>query len=361
MRRLLLTAALAVSLPLTVVAPADAGPGRHTGHQRHHHAKPLHWQERDTPSTESLRGLDAVDRRTAWVAGDGGGVWRTTDGGSTWADVAPAGTGNLLFRDVEAFSRRSAAILAIGVGDASRIYVTHDAGRSWRATFVNHDPKAFYDCMDFFKGGRRGLAMSDPVGGKFRILATRNGGRTWNVVPPGGMPAAVDGEAGFAASGTCIETAGRRDAWIASGGAASRIFHSRDGGRTWSVTTAPIPAAPAGGVFSLAFRDPRHGVAVGGDFTNEDNGVDASAFTRDGSRWVGGGDLGGYRSGVDWVHGRRGTLVAVGPDGSDITRNGGRTWKAFGDSGFHSVVCVHDRTCWASGTDGRVARLLHVR
>ena len=39
---------------------------------------------------------------------------------------------------------------------------------------------------------------------------------------------------------------------------------------SWTVTAAPIPAAEAGGVFSLAFRNPREGVMVGGDFTAPD-------------------------------------------------------------------------------------------
>ena len=37
--------------------------------------------------------------------------------------------------------------------------------------FVNDDPNAFYDCMAFFDR-HRGLALSDPVQGRFRILAT---------------------------------------------------------------------------------------------------------------------------------------------------------------------------------------------
>ena len=353
MRRLLGTLALALALPVAVTAPAAA--------QHGHHPRALHWQERDVPSAAAgLRGLDAIDRRTAYVSSDDGHVWRTTTGGRSWADVSPPGSADLAFRDVEAFSRRHVAVLAIGEGDASRIYVTRDAGRTWRATFVNQDPAAFYDCMAFFPGGRRGLAMSDPVDGKFRILATRNGGRSWHVVPSRGMPAAVDGEAGFAASGTCIATAGRHDAYFGSGGGASRIFHSRDGGRTWSVTTAPIPASAAGGVFSLAFRG-RHGVAVGGDYTVPDNGVGGSARTRDGRHWVSGGDLGGYRSGVAWVHGSRHTLLAVGTSGSDVSRDGGRSWSTFDTGAFNAVVCVADRSCWAAGPDGRVARLRHVR
>jgi hypothetical protein len=119
-------------------------------------------------------------------------------------------------------------------------------------------------------------------------------------------------------------------------------------------------------VFSQAFRDRRHGVAVGGDFEHEDVGTDASAWTRGGRQWVGGGVLGGYRSGADWArlsrsgrhawHAAR-LVLAVGPSGSDVSRNGGRTWRTFSDTGFHAVVCVRQHVCWASGTDGRVATL----
>lgn len=349
MQRLLGILVLALVVPLALAAPAGA--------QR---SRPLTWHERDTPSTESLRGLDAVDRKTAWVAGDDGGVWRTTNGGKSWRNVAPAAAvpDGLAFRDVEAFSKKSAVVLAIGEGQLSRIYRTNDGGRSWRLSFVNDDPAAFYDCMDFYADGRRGLAMSDPVGGKFRILSTKDGGRHWRVLSSKGMPAAVDGEFGFAASGTCLETAGKHDAWIASGGAASRVFHSRDGGRHWTATASPIPAAEAGGVFSLAFRDKKHGVAVGGDFSKEADGVDKASYTRNGGRsYVGGIDVSGYRSGADWVVGSKKRLIAVGPNGSDTSFDGGRSWQRFSDVGFHSVVCVAGGTCWASGSGGRVARL----
>jgi hypothetical protein len=171
------------------------------------------------------------------------------------------------------------------------------------------------------------------------------------------MPPAVAGEFAFAASGTCLVTSGGRDAWFGSGGGASRAFHSSDGGLTWTVTAAPIPAADAGGVFSLAFRNPREGVMVGGDFTAPENGEDASGFTRDGgATWSLGGDLSGYRSGVDWVTFSRATLIAVGPTGSDVSYDGGRSWTAFDDAPYDAVDCV-PFTCWASGPAGAVAVL----
>ena len=172
-----------------------------------------------------------------------------------------------------------------------------------------------------------------------------------------GMPRANEGEFAFAASGTCLVTAGKRYAYFGTGGGGSRIFRTRDSGHRWTVHDSAIPAAEAGGVFSLAFRKPRHGVAVGGDFTRPRKSEDTTSRTRTGKRWVQGGDVSGYRSGVHWVTGRKGTLVAVGPTGSDISRDRGRSWRRFSGAAYDSVSCNDRGVCWASGPGGRVARL----
>ncbi|MGP3912691.1 WD40/YVTN/BNR-like repeat-containing protein [Nonomuraea sp. 10N515B] len=98
--------------------------------------------------------------------------------------------------------------LSIGEGTDSRVYRTEGGGQTWTETFRNDEPRAFYDCLAFFDP-RHGLAMSDPVDGRFRILATEDGGRSWRVLPSDGMPEALPGEAGFAASGQCLVTARR--------------------------------------------------------------------------------------------------------------------------------------------------------
>ncbi|HCA84486.1 MAG TPA: oxidoreductase, partial [Streptomyces sp.] len=198
------------ALALGTGAPAHAVSSQDT-------ASPgLGWQLTPTGTEARFRGLAAVSRDTAWAAGSGGTVLRTTDGGRNWRDVSPPGAAGLEFRDVEAFGARRAVVLAIGEGEASRVLRTDDGGASWTETFRNTDPRAFYDCMAFF-GNRHGLAMSDPVDGRFRILATRDGGSTWRLLPTDGMPVAQPGEAGFAASGQCLVTAGPRDVWLATG------------------------------------------------------------------------------------------------------------------------------------------------
>ena len=100
---------------------------------------------------------------------------------------------------------------------------TTNGGGTWTLVFQNTEPTAFYDCMAFWDK-HRGIAMSDPIDGRFRILATNDGGRSWHIVDAD-MPPALPGEAGFAASGQCVATAGGRDVWFGTGGGAvARVF-----------------------------------------------------------------------------------------------------------------------------------------
>jgi photosystem II stability/assembly factor-like uncharacterized protein len=322
---------------------------------------PSGWRLKDTGVTDvRFRGLAAVDRRTAWVAGSKGTVLRTADGGRSWLNVSPPGAGDLEFRDIEAFDGRRAVVLAIGEGEASRTYRTENGGRTWQETFRNPDPKAFYDCLTFFDS-RNGLAMSDPVDGKYRILSTGDGGKSWKVLPDKGMPEALPGEAGFAASGQCLVSNGSRDVWLATGGAArGRVLHSSDRGLTWKATDLSIPAGdPARGVFGVAFRDRTHGIAVGGDYRAGQPSPNAAALTADGgSTWRASAlPPAEYRSGVTWLPHSRSVALAVGPTGTDVTLNAGRSWRKIDGGSYDTVSCTADFGCWASGEKGRVARL----
>ncbi|MFH8788094.1 WD40/YVTN/BNR-like repeat-containing protein [Streptomyces roseoverticillatus] len=354
----------ALALAGTAAAPAQAAGKAPVATPAQAAGKAPAWESLDSGSDARFRGLAAVSRTTAWAAGTKGTVLLTRDAGRSWRNVSPPGAGALEFRDVEAFDARRAVVLAIGEGEASRVFRTDDGGTTWTETFRNADPKAFYDCLAFFDA-RHGIALGDPVDGRFRVLATGDGGRSWRLLPAAGMPAALPGEAAFAASGQCVVTArgrtGGRDAWIATGGAASsRVLHSADRGRTWTVTGTPVPAGdPARGVFGLAFRDRAHGLAVGGDYrTGQPSGRAAAVSGDGGATWAAAArPPGAYRSGVAWLPRSRTTALAVGPTGSDVTTDGGRTWRGFGTGSYDTVDCAPDGGCWAAGEKGRLARL----
>ena len=314
------------------------------------------WELSPTGSTARLRGLSVVSERVVWTSGSVGTVLRTTNGGRAWQSVGPPGTETLQFRDIEAFDSHTAVILSIGTGTDSRIYRTSDGGQTWQLVFVNTEPTAFYDCMTFFDK-KRGLALSDPVDGRFRILGTSDGGRSWQIVDAD-MPPALPLEFAFAASGQCITSTGGRDAWFATGGdAVARVFHSGDRGQTWTVANTPVRSGPSSGIFALAFRDPRHGLAVGGDFLAPTASPDAFALSDDGGNsWSLITDAPDeYRSGAHWVTGR--IALAVGPSGSDVSADQGRSWTRFDDGSFDTVDCARG-DCWASGEQGRVAKLV---
>ncbi|WP_432093595.1 WD40/YVTN/BNR-like repeat-containing protein [Streptomyces sp. bgisy100] len=318
------------------------------------------WQLTDTGSTARFRGLAAVGARTAWAAGSQGTVLRTTNGGRQWRNVSPPGAAALEFRDIEAFDARRAVVLAIGEGEASRILRTDDGGASWTETFRNTDARAFYDCMAFFDR-RHGLALSDPVDGRYRLLSTADGGRSWSVLPSAGMPEAQPGDAAFAASGQCLTVSGSRDVWLATGGGpTARILHSADRGRTFEPAESTVPAGdPARGVFAVAFRG-RHGIAVGGDYRPGQPSPQAAATSRDSGRgWnPSRRPPTAYRSGVTWLPGVRTAAIAVGPTGSDLTTDSGRSWRTFDPGSFDTVDCAPARSAAYRGRDGATARRL---
>jgi len=320
----------------------------------------LSWQLTPTGRTAEFRGLSAVSSTVAWLGGQDGSVLRTTDAGATWAAVGPPAASSPEFRDVEATSDRHAVILSVGEGTDSRIYVTDDGGASWSLAFQNQDPKAFYDCMAF-SSPQRGLAVSDPVDGVFRLQETLDGGHTWSYVDPAGMPAARANEFAFATSGTCLTAGHGETTSLASGGDnPQRVLVSRDGGHTWSTSDAPLAVGPSAGIFSVRFRDRDRGIAVGGNLANPTSEEGNAAWSTDGGLTWKPADIrpSGYRSGSAWLPGERDVAVAVGPGGSDVTADAGRTWSAFDTGSFDSVECASDGGCWASGAQGRVARLV---
>ena len=206
------------------------------------------WALQTSGVTARLRGVSAVNDRVAWASGADGTVLRTTDGGATWKKLTVTADA-LDFRDVDAIDERTAYVLSIGNGPASRIYKTTDAGATWKLQFKNDDPKAFYDAMSFWDANH-GVVVGDAIDGQFCIMTTENGGRTWMRVAANDLPPALENEGAFAASGTNIALFGKSHAWIGTGaGAKARVLRTTDRGRTWEIADTPLPSSASAGIF----------------------------------------------------------------------------------------------------------------
>ena len=316
-----------------------------------------HWTIQTSGVNVRLRGVSAVSERVAWASGAASTVLRTVDAGTTWQKFTVTADA-LDFRDIDAVDEQTAYALSAGNGPASRIYKTIDAGKSWQLQFKIEDPKAFLDAMTFWDTNH-GIVFGDAVDLHFYILTTDDGGHTWSRVPTTNLPPAQGNEGAFAASGTNIAVVGKSHAWIGTGGAAkSRVLRTADRGRTWQVADTPLLSGQSAGIFSIAFRDEKHGVIAGGDYRKEQDAVDNLAVTNDGGvTWTLVKGLSGFRSVVAYVPGTK-TLVALGPSGGDYSIDDGRTWTPITGPGFDTFSFVPGKQIgWGAGDKGKIGRL----
>jgi photosystem II stability/assembly factor-like uncharacterized protein len=282
-------------------------------------------------------------------------ILQSKDAGKSWQRLHVPGGEALDFRSIQAFDARKAYLMSIGDSGNSRIYKTTDGGTNWTLQYADKRKQFFLDalvCVSEIEC----FAVGDPIDGKFVILRTRDG-KTWEQLPTDHMPAALRGEGAFAASGTCLAIYNNQDVYFVTGGPAARVFHSSDAGYTWTVNNTPIISGSASsGIFSIAVWDEAL-VIVGGDYKDVGNPNRVAAYSLDaGKTWtLASQQPGGFRSAVAWIDGA--TLAAAGPNGEDISEDGGIHWKRTDSLNLNALAILDVAYGWAVGPKGAVARM----
>jgi photosystem II stability/assembly factor-like uncharacterized protein len=277
----------------------------------------------DSRVESSFRGLSVVNQKVVWVSGTGGTVLRTIDGGKNWENISVPNMEKIDFRDVEGFNKNTAIVM--GIASPARFYKTTDGGQNWKLVYFDDREGVFFDGMSFWNKND-GIAFSDPVDGQHLLLRTTDGGNTWHEIPKEGFPHKLNPEFGFAASGTGIPVQGRKTVWLGMGGVKSRVFKSEDGGMNWSVAETPVVhGGQSTGIYSVAFKNKKVGISVGGDYTNQSI-KNTMAYTNDGgATWhLPEKQTHQYRECV--AHYRGNIFFAVGPSGFDMTTDNGKNW-----------------------------------
>ena len=342
-RRLLATAALLAGLA-ACSPPADPLAG-------------ITLEEQTSGVTSSLRGLAVVNDDVVWIGAPAGQVLRTVDGGAHWDVLTIDAAEGADLRSAHGFSADRA--LFFTAGQPARLFLTEDGGASFRTVWDDPTGNAFFDSLAFWNS-EIGIAFSDPIPGGFLVLGTQDAGESWTRIP--GLPEPLEGEAGFAASDSSIATAPNGCAWIGTGGGeTARVLRTCEFGAEWDFVDTPMAAGtPGSGIFALAYTGEKL-IAAGGNYEQADATDGNLAWSDDGgTSW----DLpiaapAGYRSDVAVLPLGDNSLIATGPNGTDISRNGGEIWTPWPDLPGHHAIAFSPsgRTGWAVGSDGRITRI----
>jgi photosystem II stability/assembly factor-like uncharacterized protein len=325
------------------------------------------WEVQTSGVDTNLRGVSAAstpDTKGApmtvvWASGSNGVILRSVDAGRTWRRLHVVGGDALDFRGIVAFNASTAYVMSIGEGEKSRIYKTTDGGETWNLQYIGDRKEFFLDSIACLSE-LHCLAISDPVDGKFFLLATTDG-EHWNPLSNDKMPLALPAEGAFAASNTCLALSGE-EIFFGTGGPAARVFHSADAGHTWTVAETPIAHGNASsGIFSIASTDGKQVVVVGGDYKDPKRASDVAAYSDDGGKsWkLSEQRPGGYRSSV--AHAKESLVVAVGPNGEDFSDDFGVHWKHAGTLNLNALSNLLGHMVWGVGPNGTIGLFWNLR
>lgn len=312
------------------------------------------WSQATLTTTDlsgiSIRAIEVINDSTVYFAANNGQVGITHNLGSTWAlQTIKYGEKAPSFR---AIAHTQDAVFIMSIESPALLYKWKNGEK--KLVYEDTHPDVFYDAMNFFDE-KNGIALGDPLNGCFSILLTSDGGNTWEKLACEGLPKMIEGEAAYAASNTNISVVDGQ-AWFVTGGAASRVWHSKDKGRSWEVFDTPIvQGGKMTGIYSVDFRDQNNGIIIGGDWDDKANNVANKAITNDGGKtWklIADGAEPGYKSCVRYVPNSEGLkLIAVGSTGISYSKDGGATWSQINENGFYTFRFVNETTIVLAGDE----------
>jgi hypothetical protein len=316
------------------------------------------WEIQPAPTTADLRGIDNVGKGIAWASGSDGTVLHTTDDGAHWQLCpTPPDAEKLDFRGIQAFDEKTAIVMSTGKGPLSRLYKTTDGCQTWTLSATNPEKDGFFDAVQTETDslGRdkpapdpeRAMVLGDSVDHKVQLWEWQEG---WNdrelelhyYMEKSRLDA---DESSFAASNSVLQVICELDCgfpedhafhyrlrWSSGTATHAYIALVRQKGMWIDTVRAEVPMSQGvitAGIFSFSFRDELVGVAVGGDLEKPVVTTKTAAFTTDaGNSWaLAQTPPHGFRSAVAYDEAAK-TWITVGPNGTDISTDDGRNWRA---------------------------------
>ena len=299
----------------------------------------------------SIRGLSVVNSNIIWASGSEGTIGRSTDGGRNFTWTKVKGFEKTDFRDIEAFDDKTALIM--GISEPAYILRTTDGGNTWKTVYTNNTKGIFLDAMEFWNS-KSGIVLGDPIDNHFFIIRSFDGGKNWQEFPQKDCPIADSGEACFASSGTNIRKLNKQKAVFISGGIKSSLFIGD------KKTTLPIiQGKTSTGANSIAVKNDKVMIIMGGDFMQKDDTTKNCALTTDGGNTFTNPEIAphGYRSCVEYFSKK--SWISCGLNGVDMSTDEGKKWNWISKESFN--VCRKAKkgnAVFFAGAKGKMGKLI---
>jgi len=273
-------------------------------------------------------GTGEASMRGNVAAGDG--VYRSTDAGRHWSNVGLRETQHISRVVVDPRDADTVYVAALGhawgPNPERGVYRSRDGGRSWRRLlFVDaktgaadlamdpHNPRVLFAA--FWQAYRApwSIESGGPASGLYK---STDGGDSWRKLA-GGLPQGVVGRIGVAVS------AARPDrVWAIVEAADGGLFRSDDGGEQWLRVSAAHALRQRAWYYSWVYADPRQPDTVYLPNVELAKSIDGGrTFTVVGPRFSDNHDL--------WIDpDDTGRMILGNDGGARISLNGGRTWSS---------------------------------
>lgn len=300
-----------------------------------------------------------TDENYLWYAGDNGNYGKINIANSEVTKYK-------IFTDIKINEIRSIAqtkdhIFLLTVGNPANIYKITKLDNIQQIVYTEIDENVFYDSIQF-KDELNGMAMGDPTSNCLSVIITNDGGNNWKKISCDDLPKTVQGEAAFAASNTNLIHK-KSKTFMVSGGKKSRLFTSKDFGKSWEVYNTPIiQGEEMTGIFSTDFYNDKIGFVTGGNYMKPNDNSMNKAITFDGGKtWklVSNGKGFGYGSCIQFVPESKGrALVSVGANGIHFSNDYGNSWIQINDDAeLYTIRFFNSSVAYAAGRN-KIVKLI---
>jgi len=136
------------------------------------------WSVQSSGTVQNLWTVKAVNNAIGWAGGDSATVRKTTDGGATWTNGNPNPgimVGNIYA--IEALDANNAWCASWRSTGTTYIWKTTNGGANWLQSFSQAG--GFINDVKFINLST-GFAYGNPVGGRWSLFKSTDGGSTWD-------------------------------------------------------------------------------------------------------------------------------------------------------------------------------------